>query len=138
MCGSLSPLQKKTFVEKVERRRALKAPFFVVLLSAMLTVFISLAPAFFVSIFVVPGFVGAQAALISVEKEKAIYKKGCLVSNEKNWQCSRLIRNGSIVAEGFLIASSKDWLAIHSGGVTKVQAAVGLEIESGGYAWEDE
>lgn len=126
---------KFEFVRKVEAKRVFSVPLAVLLMSAGLTVFISLAPAFVFTILVVPGFLGAQAAVISVEEDRLIYANGCLIANARKWQCSRLIRDGSTIAEGFLIASSKEWVAMYSKGVTKVLPVSGSSIESGGYAW---
>lgn len=129
------PRAKLELVKKIEGRRIFSVPLAVLLMSTGLTAFISFAPAFIFTILVVPGFLGAQAAAISVEEEKAIYSNGCLTSNARNWQCSKLIKGGETIAEGFLIASSKDWVAIYNKGVTKVLSVSGSSIESGGYDW---
>ncbi|WP_426944020.1 hypothetical protein ACP4J5_16400 [Pseudomonas oryzihabitans] len=127
------PRAKFELVKKIEGKRVFSVPLAVLLMSTGLTVFISFAPALIFTILVVPGFLGAQAAVISVEEEKAIYSNGCLAPNARSWQCSKLINGGSTIAEGFLIASSKDWVAIYSKGVTKVLPVSGSSIESGGY-----
>lgn len=129
------PREKFKFVEKIETKKFYTLPLAVFLMSTGLTVFISLAPALIFTILVVPGFLGAQAAVISVEEEKSVYSSGCLKPNERKWQCSRLIKDGSTIAEGFLVASSKDWVAVYEKGVTKVLPVNGLSIESGGYEW---
>lgn len=127
------PREKFKLVEKIEARRIYTLPLAIFLMSTGLTVCVSLAPALIFTVLVVPGFLGAQAAVISVEEEKSVYSSGCFTPNDRKWQCSRLIKDGSTIAEGFLVASSKDWVAVYERGVTKVLPVSGLSIESGGY-----
>lgn len=129
------PREKFKIVEKIEAKRFYTLPLAIFLMSTGLTVVIALAPALIFTILVVPGFLGAQAAVISVEEEKSAYSSGCFKPNDRKWQCSRLIKDGSKIAEGFLVASSKDWVAVYDRGVTKVLPVSGLSIESGGYEW---
>lgn len=123
------------FLKKIEGKKVYSVSLAILLVSTGLTIIISLAPALIFTVLVVPGYLGAQAAAISVEEERLIYAKGCLSPNVRKWQCSRLLKGESLIAEGFLVASSKDWVAIYSKGVTSVLPVSGSIIESGGYNW---
>lgn len=117
-------------IEELNKRPVLQAPFLIITFSVVLTVLISTAPALIVTVLLVPGFLGTQAASIAVDAEVKIYAQGCDNPNYRKWQCSRLMRGDTEVARGFLIESSREWIALYSGSVSKVLSVDGLQIES--------
>lgn len=130
----LSNLDSKSlFFSRIKSKRAVQAPLLVLISTSMLTVFVTLGPAMILSILIIPGFIGTQAASIGVEAEKKIYELGCLQPNIRKWQCSRVSRNGAEVAQGFMIESSKDWIALYSRGASTITSVNNTEIEGIAY-----
>jgi hypothetical protein len=110
----------KSLATPLDRNKYMALTAALVGLSAAVTTVLLLVPLIILPLIIVPAIVGTYGAHQSLERDLAIYDKGCDHPNNPKDYCHVIMDGSRIVATGFLVAASNTRVAIYENAKAKI------------------